>query len=201
VWQRHFHCCGVLAGYDSSLTDEGNGVLAMSVAHRSTGWYSDLIDTKTTFNQKYGYFEARMKVPKGTGLWPAFWMYYSGNGSVAEIDTMEICANQIGAHSGNDASLLHTTIHWTGGGQLGRATRTVDLSAAYHVYAVDWRADHIAFFLDGTEVWRFTDAAHIPTIALPLILNLGVGGTWCGSPDSTTPSNATMYVDWVRARP
>jgi beta-glucanase (GH16 family) len=201
MWLRHFHCCGTLAGYDPSLSTVSSGVLSMAVDHRSTGWYGDLIDTKTTFTQKYGYFEARIKVPKGTGLWPAFWSYYSGNGTEAEIDTTEICANPIGSHGGNDASLDHTTVHWTGGGSLGHAARTVDLSLAYHVYAVDWRSSYIKFYLDGSLVWTFTDTAHIPNVALPLILNLGVGGTWCGAPDSSTPDGARMLVDWVRARP
>lgn len=200
VWQRHFHCCGTVAGYDPSLTSVSGGYLRMSVAKRANGWYTDLIDTKTTWTQKYGYFEARLKIPKGTGLWPAFWLYYNGNGTEAEIDTMEVCANPIGANGGNDASLLHTTIHWNSGGQLGHATRTVDLSQAFHVYAVDWRATYIKFYLDGTLVYSITDPTHIPQVAEPLILNLGVGGTWCGAPDSTTPDGATMLVDWVRAR-
>ena len=55
--------------------------------------------------------------------------------------------------------------------------------------------------LDGQLVWTFTDTAHIPTMALPVILNLGVGGAWCGSPDATTPDGAEMLVDWVRVRP
>jgi hypothetical protein len=201
VWLRHFHCCGVLGGFDSTLSSVSNGVLSMKVDHRSDGWYSDLIDTKTTFTQKYGYFEARIKVPKGDGLWPAFWTYYSGNGIEAEIDAMEICANPIGDNGGNDASLLHTNIHWQNGGGAGDTTRSSDLSLAYHVYAFDWRADHITFFLDGTQVWRYTDASHIPDVALPLILNLGVGGSWCGSPTSSTPDGATMLVDWVHVRP
>jgi beta-glucanase (GH16 family) len=201
VWLRHFHCCGVLAGYDAALTSVSSGVLSMSVDHRTTGWYSDLIDTKTTWTQKYGYFEARIKVPKGPGLWPAFWSYYSNSGYEAEIDPMEVCANPIGMNGGNDASLLHTNIHWASGGTAGDTTRTQDLSLAYHVYAYDWRADHIAFYLDGVQVWRYTDTAHIPTVALPLILNLGVGGSWCGSPTSATPDGATMLVDWVRVRP
>jgi beta-glucanase (GH16 family) len=171
----------------------------MSVDLRADGWHGDLIDTKTTFTQKYGYFAARMKIPKGPGLWPAFWTYYSASGVEAEIDAMEVCANPIGTHSGNDASLLHNTIHYSGG-SVGNSPgyRTVDLSLAYHVYAFDWRADHISFFLDGVQVWRTT--SHIPTVALPLLLNLGVGGTWCGSPTAAS-DGATMLVDWVRVRP
>jgi hypothetical protein len=178
VWQRHFHCCGPVAGYDPSLTSVSGGYLRMSVENRSSGWFTDLIDTKTTWTQKYGFFEARMKIPKGTGLWPAFWLYYNGNGTEAEIDTMEVCANAIGTHGNNDASQLHTTIHWENGGSVGHATNTVDLSQAFHVYAVDWRASHVKFYLDGDLVWTMTDTAHIPQVALPVILNLGVGGTW-----------------------
>jgi len=199
-WQHHMHCCGTLAGFDPKLSTVANGVLAMKVDRRSTGWYADLIDTKTTFSQKYGYFEARIKIPKGAGLWPAFWLYGAPNGSAAEIDTMEICANPIGSNGGNDASLLHSTIHWSGGATTAGRYRTVDLSQAYHVYAVDWRASAIRFYLDGTLFWTFSDKAHIPTVALPLVLNLGVGGRWCGAPNSTTQDGATMLVDWVRVR-
>lgn len=200
LWLRHFHCCGELAGYDPLLSAVADGALSMRVDQRSDGWYGDIIDTKTTFTQQYGYFEARIKVPKGRGLWPAFWGYSSGYGTEGEIDGMEICANQIGDNGGNDASLLHTTIHWPGDAS-GQAFRSVDLSEAYHVYAFDWRSTAIRFYLDGQLVWTFTDTAHIPTMALPVILNLGVGGAWCGSPDATTPDGAEMLVDWVRVRP
>lgn len=201
LWLRHFHCCGTLAGFDASLSSVNNGVLAMRVDQRVDGWYGDLIDTKTTWTQKYGYFEARIKIPKGPGLWPAFWTYYDSGSVEAEIDGMEVCANPLSANGGNDASLLHNYIHWQNGGSMGDTTRTADLSLDYHVYAFDWRADHVSFYLDGTEVWRMTDTAHIPSVALPIILNLGVGGSWCGSPSADTPDGSTMLVDWVRVRP
>jgi beta-glucanase (GH16 family) len=196
-WQHDMHCCGTLAGYDPGLSTVADGVLAMQVDHRSNGWYGDLIDTRYTFKQKFGYFAARIKVSKGMGLWPAFWLY---GGSAPEIDTMEICANPIGTNEGNDASELHTTVHWAGGATTDGRYYTVDLSRAYHVYAVDWRASSIRFYLDGRLVWTFSDEARIPTIALPMVLNLGVGVPWCGAPDSTTPDGARMLVDWVRVR-
>lgn len=196
VWIQHYHCCGTLAGFDPSLARVTAGNLELSVENRSGGWYAYPVDTKTTWTQRYGLFEARIKVPKGPGLWPAFWGYYDSTS--AELDTMEICANPLGTNGGNDASLLHTHVHWAGGGDAGHDTRTGDLSAAFHVYAVDWRADHVAFLLDGTEVWRFTDATNIPAVALPLIVNLGVGGSWCGAPTSATQSPSTMLVDWIR---
>jgi beta-glucanase (GH16 family) len=199
-WHHHMHCCGAMAGYDPSLSTVANGVLAMKVDRRSNGWYGDNIDTRTTFSQKYGYFEARIKVPKGPGLWPAFWTYGAPNGSAAEIDTMEICANPLGTNGGNDAHELHNTVHWAGGATTTGRYYTVDLSLAYHVYAVDWRANAIRFYLDGVLTWTYSDTSRIPTVALPIVLNLGVGGQWCGPPSSTTPDGATMLVDWVRVR-
>lgn len=196
VWIRHFSCCGTLAGYDPTLATVANGVLSMRVVNRSGGWYGYLLDTKTTFLQKYGYFEARIKIPKGKGLWPAFWHYYSGSD---EIDTMEICANPLGLNGGNDASLLHTTLHFSNGAQSGYATRTVDLSLDYHVYAVDWRAGSAKFYLDNNLVWSYA-GSNVTAVAEPLIINLGVGGSWCSSPDSTTPLSNTMYVDYIRVK-
>jgi len=201
MWHHHMHCCGVMAGYDPSLSTVANGVLAMKVDRRSNGWYGDNIDTRTTFSQKYGYFEARIKVPKGPGLWPAFWTYGAPNGSAAEIDTMEICANPLGTNGGNDAHELHNTVHWAGGATTTGRYYTVDLSLAYHVYAVDWRANAIRFYLDGVLTWTFSDTSRIPTVALPIVLNLGVGGQWCGPSNSTTPDGAAMLVDWVHVRP
>lgn len=172
----------------------------MSVDHRADGWYSSLLDTQTTWTQKYGYFEARIKVPKGPGLWPAFWSYWNSGSNEAELDMIEVCANPLGTNGGNDASLAHFHVI-DESTRPGYAYRSVDLSLDYHVYGMDWRADHVAFYLDGVERWRYTDAAHIPTVALPLILNLGVGGSWCGSPTASTPDGASMLVDWVRVRP
>jgi len=197
-WQHHIHCCGTLVGYDTHLTTVANGYASIKVDRRSNGWYGDLIDTKTTFTQKYGYFEARIKVPKGPGLWPAWWLYNPAY--VPEIDTMEICANPLGTNGGNDVSVLHSTVHWVGGSTTtGRTYTHTDLSQAFHVYAVDWRSNALRFYLDGNLVWTYT--SHIPTSALPMLLNLGIGGTWCGAPTSTTPDMSTMLVDWVRVRP
>jgi beta-glucanase (GH16 family) len=202
IWAGHYNFGGIENTWATDHVTVSGSILSLTATRTSPGvWVSGHLDTKYVslshpgFVQLYGLFEANIKIPKGRGLWPAFWGYYDANS--AEIDTMEICANPIGERSGNDASLLHTTVHWSTGSS-GHATRAVDLSLDYHVYGVDWRADHISFTLDGVEVWRFTDTAHIPTVALPLILNLAVGGSWCGPSDGTTPSPATMLVDWVR---
>jgi Glycosyl hydrolases family 16 len=195
VWAQHFSCCGQLAGIDPSLAVVSNGMLSLGVGHRADGWYGSLIDTEFQWSQQYGHFAARIKVPAGTGLWPAFWGYASGGGPQSEIDTMEVCPGSA------TATALHTSVHWSGRGSDGHVTQTVDLSQDFHVYAVDWRADHVTFSLDGNPVWTFTDASHIPHVALPLILDLGVNGDFCGPADATTPTDARMLVDWVRVEP
>lgn len=195
VWQQHFTCCGRIVGIDPSLAFVANGVLSLGVANRGGGWYGSLIDTQYAWNQEYGTFAARIKVPAGTGLWPAFWGYTSGRGGQAEIDTMEVCPGA------DDATELHTSVHWSGRGSQGHLTTTADLAQDFHVYSVDWRADHLTFSLDGNPVWTFTDPSRIPHVALPLILDLGVDGDFCGFADATTPSNAQMLVDWVRVTP
>lgn len=182
--------------FDHALASVSGGLLHLKAERRADGlWYSSSLDTKLTFKQRYGLFAARIKVPKGKGLWPAGpWGY--DDATSQEIDGMEI------PQSGKamaDVHTLHCTVHMGAAWQSGAAIPTVDLSADFHVYAFDWRADHIAWLLDGAEVRRFTDAAHIPNVPLPVILDLGVSG-WAGSPDATTPNPSEMLVDWVRAQ-
>lgn len=199
AWIQHFDFDGIENTWAGSQAAVHDGHLAITASRAGSGWVSQLLDTKTTWTQRYGRIEARMKVPRGNGLWPAFWSYAAGDGWEAEIDTMEVCANPAGDNGRNDVSLLHNTVRWVGGQDDGD-TRGEDLSLDFHVYAVDWRPDHIAFFLDDREVWRFIDREHIPDVPLPLIVNLAVGGSWCGPSDATTPDGATLLVDWIRAR-
>jgi beta-glucanase (GH16 family) len=201
VWTHDFGFGGTENSWSGGQSSVANGILTITAQRSGDGWVSDVLDTKTTWTQQYGYFEARMKIPEGAGLWPAFWLYSSQRGGQAEIDAMEVCANPIGANGGDDVSLLHNTVHWTREGSNGTRFRTADLSLDFHVYAVDWRADHIAFFLDGVEVWRFTDVAHIPHWPLPLIVDLAVGGSLCGASTALTPDPSVLQIDWVRVRP
>jgi beta-glucanase (GH16 family) len=199
VWIQHFDFDGIENTWASAQATVRDGMLTITASRTPDGWVSQLLDTKTTWTQTYGRFEARMKIPRGSGLWPAFWSYRVDGGE-AEIDMMEVCANPLGANGGNDVSLLHNTVRWADGQGDGE-TRGVDLSLDFHVYGVDWRQDHVAFLLDGREVWRFTEWTNIPDGPMPLIVNLAVGGSWCGPSDASTPDGATLLVDWVRAQP
>lgn len=188
---------GQEATFAASQASVSNGVLSLTAIRNGSGWLSSNLTTDPVFRQLYGHFEASIRIPKGTGLWPAFWFLDRPWSMAGELDAMEVCANQIGA--GLDAGWLNSTVHYPPG-QSAYGLRAVDLSLAFHVYGMDWRADHVAFSLDGREFARYT-GPNIPTFAMPVILDLAVGGGWCGHSDATTPSPAVMEVDWVKVQP
>jgi beta-glucanase (GH16 family) len=199
-WGRHWQSLGQ-AWPSRTQTSVGSGVLTITARRAGAGWTSDLVDSFGTFRQRYGYFEARIRIPQGTGLWPAFWLAEDWAASPSEIDIMEVCANPPGRNTGGDVTVLHQIIHGTRVKRVGgMGFRGEDLSKGWHTYAIDWRRDHIIFYFDGVETWRYTDPSQIPGSRMTVIASLAVGG-WCGPPDASTPSVASMQVDWIRVRP
>lgn len=161
---------------------------------------SGKIITKNLFEIKYGKIEARLKVPLGQGLWPAFWMLGENIDVVSwpqcgEIDVME--------HINNEME-IHGTVHWNANGhaQYGNSV-TIDPST-YQTYSIEWNSDEILWFLNGVQYHSIsiqnnggnTEEFHLPFY---LILNLAVGGNWPGYPDATTPFPSQLEVDYVRA--
>ena len=148
---------------------------------------------KPGFTFRYGYVEARVKVPAGQGLVPAFWLPMADHEWPPEIDIMEILGSEP----------TRTTMHYhyrrPNGthANVGDGWRGPDFSADWHTYAVDWQPGSLVWYVDGVERARFTDPAVTDKQAY-LVLNLAVGGTWSGSPDATTPFPADLLVDWVR---
>jgi beta-glucanase (GH16 family) len=163
-------------------------------------------------SQAYGRFEARIRIPSGQGMWPAFWMLGDNISSVGwpkcgEIDIME--------NIGKEPGLVHGSVHgpMTTGGATD-LTSTVSLStgkdfaSAFHLYAVEWEPDVVRFYVDETLYATYTasSVAATPSTAgswvfdhpFFLILNVAVGGSWPGPPDATTPFPQTMLVDYVR---
>jgi beta-glucanase (GH16 family) len=157
----------------------------------------------------YGRVEARLQIPKGQGIWPAFWML--GNDifttnpwpASGEIDIME----NIG--KAGEQTKVYGTIHgpgYSGGSGIGRSydvTPTV-LADDFHVYAIEWEPTAIRWYLDGYSYFTATDQM-IPSGTdwvfdhpFFIIMNLAVGGNWPGYPDSTTVMPQTMKVDYVR---
>jgi beta-glucanase (GH16 family) len=171
------------------------------------GYTSARLQTLHKFQFQYGLVEARIQVPAGRGLWPAFWMlgdegYDSSNAwpACGEIDTMEVL--------GSEPSIVHGTLHapWSSApkGIGGTAESSKPLSAGFHVYGVQWAPERISFLLDGLVYKTITPSDIPPGAAWPfdhpyfLLLNLAVGGDWPGSPNASTPFPARMEVDWVR---
>ncbi|GAA0454336.1 hypothetical protein Aca07nite_69540 [Actinoplanes capillaceus] len=167
---------------------------------------SHRMNTSNKFHVQYGRIEARVKVPKGNGLWPAFWLMgddflqgrpwpYNG-----EIDIMEV----LGRNTGEAYSTLHAPAY-NGAGGYGQKYATVDLSQDFHVWAAEWDSKGIRFFLDGRLVFdaaketvENTRGPWIYDHKFYLILNLAVGGDFPGPIDATTPFPSRMLVDYVR---
>ena len=163
--------------------------------------------TKNKFTVKYGRIEARLKIPFGQGLWPAFWMLGDNIDSVGwpscgEVDIME--------NIGREPSIIHGTLHgpgYSGGNGLSSSyslTNSAAFANDYHVFAVEWEPGVVRFYCDGI-LYKTRTPADLPggttwvfNHPFFLILNVAVGGTWPGSPDATTVFPQTMSVDYVR---
>ncbi|GGM22281.1 endo-1,3-beta-glucanase [Micromonospora sonchi] len=160
--------------------------------------------TSATFSQAYGRFEARIKIPRGQGIWPAFWMLGNNFGSVGwpasgEIDIME--------NIGREPTTVHGTVHgpgYSGGGGIG-GSRTIGqpLADTFHTYRVDWEPNVIRWYLDGQEFFRVDPGRlggnrWVFDHPFFMILNVAVGGEWPGYPDGSTQFPQQMLVDYVR---
>jgi len=146
--------------------------------------------------QRYGYFEARLQVPAGQGLWPAFWLLgANGSPGVNEIDIHEILGNQ--------PTRAYQTIHWgtdyrAGHHADGSSWSGPDFAAGLHTFGLEWSADQVVWTIDGIVVKTYAGPG-VPQVPMYVILNLAVGGDWPGSPDATTPFPARYEIDYVRA--
>jgi beta-glucanase (GH16 family) len=175
--------------------------------HVTRDYTSARITTQGFFEQAYGRFEARIKIPRGHGLWPAFWLLGNDIGTIGwpacgEIDIME--------NIGKEPSLVHGSLH--GPGYSGDRDYTseyklpggVHFADDFHVFAVEWEPKTVRFFVDQ-ELYATFMPARLPAgmkwvfdHPFFIILNVAVGGDWPGPPDATTTFPQTMLVDYVR---
>jgi beta-glucanase (GH16 family) len=176
-------------------------------------WYgpcrftSARIITKSKFSQAYGRFEARIKVPAGQGVWPAFWLLGDDIDKVGwpkcgEIDIVE--------NIGREPSTAHGTVHgpgYSGARGIGapyalpQGKRFAD---DFHTFSVEWEPTAIRWYVDG-DLYETRTPADLPAGAkwvydhpFFILLNFAVGGAWPGDPDETTTFPQTMLVDYVR---
>jgi beta-glucanase (GH16 family) len=164
------------------------------------------LNTQGKFDQAYGRFEARIKIPYGQGIWPAFWMLSNDIEKVGwptggEIDIME--------NIGREPAIVHGTIHgpgYSGGKGIGApyAITTGRFTDDYHVFAAEWEPNQIRFYVDD-HLYATRTPADLPARnkwvydhPFFVILDLAIGGGWPGNPDGTTVFPQTMLVDYVR---
>lgn len=154
---------------------------------------SGLLTTKASFSQTYGLFEIRAKLPKGKGLWPAFWLLPENRAWPPEIDVLEVL--------GDNTKKLYVSWHSNVGGKHTADSKAIDvpdMSEDFHTYSVVWEKDTLMWFFDDVQVASrpTPEDFHLP---MYMLINLAVGGGWPGSPDKTTPFPARYTIDWVRA--
>lgn len=150
-------------------------------------YVSGLISTQPSFSQTYGYFEMRAELPRGKGLWPAFWMLPKDESWPPELDVVE---------SIGDPSQVYMTAHSKHGNSFGAEARIAP--NIFHTFAVSWDERDLIWYIDGGEAGRVPtpDDMHKP---MYLLANLAVGGNWPGAPDASTPFPAKLMIDYIRA--
>ncbi|RMG25510.1 MAG: glycoside hydrolase family 16 protein, partial [Methanobacteriota archaeon] len=162
------------------------------------------ITTKGLFETQYGRIEARMKLPYGQGIWPAFWMLGSNIDEVGWPDCGEI---DIMEYRGQKTSRVHASLHGPGYSGSAPVTGSFDLpngrfDLAFHVFAAEWDKDYVAFYVDDHRYLK-VDIEDVPgewvfNHPFFIILNLAVGGNYVGPPDASTVFPQTLLVDYVR---
>ncbi len=177
-----------------------NGVLSITATNHNGTWTSGTLQTVDSagagFAQKFGYFEADIKIPGGDGSWPSWWLlsqqHFTSGGPASELDIME--------NAGKTPSVWAGTVHDGFGNQSALFPPSPDLSQGFHRFGLLWdpNSPDLTWFLDGKEVGteaKFADTDQSPMFA---ILGLGIGNNGQGGPDGSTPSSLSELVDNVR---
>lgn len=178
---------------------------ARAETYNGKNYTSSKIITRNKKIFKYGLVDIRAILPKGKGIWPAFWMLpennvYGGWPKSGEIDIMELV--------GHEPNKVYSTIHYGPGPGSTQTGRSYTLSAgtfadSFHVFSLEWKADQIKWYVDGNLI-STVNKADIGSAVYPFneqfffIFNLAVGGNWPGSPDNTTKFPQWMIVDYIR---
>ena len=157
-----------------------------------------LSGTMTTFGKfkmRYGYVEMRARLPKGKGLWPAFWLLHNQESGIRpEIDVVEML--------GDRPAVVYQTYHHYNNQSL-RSTPTyevweTDFSAGFHTYGMQWEPGRITWYVDGEPRNSFANN-NVASEDMYLLVNLAIGGAWAGNPNSSTPFPANLTIDYIRA--
>lgn len=186
-----------LEWYQRSQVSVRDGALRLTAepgavdAHgRHFPYVSGMVSSGPSVAFTYGRVEARFRVPRGAGLWPAIWMLPASQEALPEIDLVEV--------RGARPDLPAMTFHEADGGRRRREVRTADLSEGWHTVTLDWAPGRLAWAIDGT-VHLVVTGDEVPDEPMYLVANLAVGGDG-GRPTAATPFPATFLVDHLTVR-
>jgi beta-glucanase (GH16 family) len=184
---------------DNVRVEGGNLIITARRENYGGNQYtSGKLTTSGKFSTIYGKFEMRAKLPRGQGIWPAFWMLGDNIGqrgwpACGEIDIME--------YIGREGDVVHGSTHGVGTDHSSSVSRG-GLSDGFHTYAANWQPNSIDFLIDDQVYytvqrswggdWPFADHNFF------IILNLAVGGNWPGNPDGSTQFPQEFVIDYVR---
>lgn len=196
-----------LQSYAKPNTTIQEGNLVIQAKRENIGSFnytSSRLTTQNKFDFKYGRIDIRAALPKGQGIWPAFWLLGKNINQVSwpkcgEIDIMEMVGG-----TGKD-NTVYGTCHWDNSGSYaqygGNTTAPGVLNTSYHIYSIVWTEKEIIWYLDNVQY-------HVIDITPEglnefqkeffMIINLAVGGNWPGSPDGSTVFPQHLVVDYVR---
>ncbi len=179
-------------------------ITARKEAFEGSGYTSARLTTRGKFEQAYGRYEARIRLPYGQGIWPAFWLLGADTQGevwpqIGEIDIME--------YRGQNPTVVLGTVHgpgYSGGNSVSKSYTLQNdrFDTGFHIFGIEWGPEYINFYVDDVLYnqitpddvpgeWVFNDPFYI-------ILNLAVGGSFVGAPNEETVFPQTMLVDYVR---
>ena len=187
------------------VTEVRDGKLRITALKENGKIYSGRVYAKRNTGWKYGYIEASIKLPKGKGTWPAFWMmpvHFTAWPDDGEIDIME----EVGYHPNYTSSSIHCKKYYHSiGTQKTKERYCAGAEGEFHKYALEWTTDYIRTYVDDKELFYFENDGKGDKQTWPfnkpfyIILNLAWGGDWGGAQgvdESALP--VTMEVDYVR---
>lgn len=184
---------------DNAFVSNGTlKIVAKAETFSGSSYTSARLLSRTKFSFRYGKIEVAAKLPSGVGTWPAIWMMGDNLPTVGwpacgEIDIME--------HKGSDPNRIHATVHYPGfsGGNGVTATLLIQqATTSFRVYACEWSAQSIKFYVDGSLYHSVANAGSLPfNQPFFILLNQAMGGNFGGSIDPSFTS-ATFEIDYVR---
>ena len=191
--------------HENAKVEDGKLIItAREESFEGSSYTSARLITKEKFEVQFGRIEARMKMPWGRGIWPAFWMLGNNIDEVSWPQTGEI---DIMEYRGQDPTIVHGSVHGPGYSAGNAITKSFNLQndrldTGFHTYGIEWGKNYINFYIDDSLYNRITpdDITGEWVFNKPffMLVNMAVGGTFVGSPSEDTVFPQTLEVDYIK---